>query len=499
MNLKSVFSEIIHKLKIVNLFRSLRARIFILIFVTGFISCQVVHFAIIETYEGRAVAVRTTEAQTQARILADHLITYGYLQDTSSEIVGAELDMLANLYDGRVMIIDDNLKIIKDTYGISEKKTIISEEVVKCLKHGDNGTTSVYDANNGYIEITTPITQIVITEDESGNEVEEEQVVGVILTSISTDNISTTLDILNQNASSIELIIIIIIFMFSLFAANILLKPFDRITSAINDIKAGFTNEDISVPDYLETEHIVTAFNQLQSRMKTLDESRQEFVSNVSHELKTPITSMKVLADTLVAQPDAPIEMYQDFMQDISKEVDREATIIDDLLSLVKMDKTSAQLNISTVDVNEMTEIILKRLRPIARKNNIELTFDSRRPVTAEIDEVKLSLAIMNIVENAIKYNKEQGWVKVILDADHQSFTITISDSGVGIPEDSTELIFNRFYRVDKSRSREIGGTGLGLSITKSAILMHRGSIDVDSVLGEGTTFTVTIPLSYAK
>jgi signal transduction histidine kinase len=284
-----------------------------------------------------------------------------------------------------------------------------------------------------------------------------------------------------------------------LFAANILLKPFDRITSAINDIKAGFTNEDISVPDYLETEHIVTAFNQLQSRMKTLDESRQEFVSNVSHELKTPITSMKVLADTLVAQPDAPIEMYQDFMQDISKEVDREATIIDDLLSLVKMDKTSAQLNISTVDVNEMTEIILKRLRPIARKNNIELTFDSRRPVTAEIDEVKLSLAIMNIVENAIKYNKEQGWVKVILDADHQSFTITISDSGVGIPEDSTELIFNRFYRVDKSRSREIGGTGLGLSITKSAILMHRGSIDVDSVLGEGTTFTVTIPLSYAK
>ena len=116
MNLKSAFSEIIHKLKIVNIFRSLRARIFILIFVTGFISCQVVHFAIIETYEGRAVAVRTTEAQTQARILADHLITYGYLQDTSSEIVGAELDMLANLYDGRVMIIDDNLKIIKDTY-----------------------------------------------------------------------------------------------------------------------------------------------------------------------------------------------------------------------------------------------------------------------------------------------------------------------------------------------------------------------------------------------
>ena len=191
MNLKSAFSEIFHKLKIVNVFRSLRARIFVLVFVTGLISCLVVHFAILETYEGRAVEVRTTEVQTQARILADHLITYGYLQDTSSEVVRAELDMLANLYDGRVMIIDDNLKIIKDTYGISEKKTIISEEVVKCLKQGDNGTTSVYDENNGYIEITTPITQTKITEDETGKEKEVETVVGVILISVSTDNIST--------------------------------------------------------------------------------------------------------------------------------------------------------------------------------------------------------------------------------------------------------------------------------------------------------------------
>jgi signal transduction histidine kinase len=191
--------------------------------------------------------------------------------------------------------------------------------------------------------------------------------------------------------------------------------------------------------------------------------------------------------------------MYRDFMQDISTEVDREAKIITDLLSLVKMDKKTAELNISNVDINEMTEIILKRLRPIARKSNIELTFDSRRAVNAEIDEVKLSLAIMNLVENAIKYNRESGWVKVVLDADHQFFTITVSDSGMGIPEESLELIFNRFYRVDKSRSREIGGTGLGLSITKSVILMHRGTIDVSSVLDEGTVFTVKIPLSYIK
>ncbi|WP_051234180.1 sensor histidine kinase [Butyrivibrio sp. NC3005] len=494
MDFKTNVSNTFHRLKVVNVFRSLRARIFVLVFLTGLISCLVVHQVILYNYETRAVDVRKNEVQTQMRILADHLITYGYLQDTTSEVVNAELDLLANLYDGRVMIIDDDLRIVKDTYGISEDKVIISEEVVNCLKNGNSGITSVYDAQNHYIEITTPIVETI-----SSDNGDEEYVRGVILISVSTEYITTTLDILSQKATRIELIIIIVMFVFSLLSANILLRPFDRITSAINDIKAGYTMEEISVPDYLETEHIVNAFNQLLQRMKTLDDSRQEFVSNVSHELKTPITSMKVLADTLLQQPDAPVDMYKDFMQDISHEVDREAQIINDLLSLVKMDKTAASLNISSVDINDMIELILKRLRPIARKQNIELTYDSRRAITAEVDEVKLSLAIMNLVENAIKYNKDSGWVKVILDADHQSFIVTVSDSGIGIPEDSLNLVFNRFYRVDKSRSREIGGTGLGLSITQSVILMHRGTIDVSSVLDEGTTFIVKIPLSFTK
>ena len=251
------------------------------------------------------------------------------------------------------------------------------------------------------------------------------------------------------------------------------------------------------MPDYLETEHIVDAFNQLQNRMKVLDASRQEFVANVSHELKTPITSVKVLADSLLAQEDAPAELYREFMVDITEEIEREDKIINDLLSMVKMDRTVATMNVSVVDVNALTEIILKRLRPIARKRDIELVFESKRAVTAEADEVKLTLIITNLVENAIKYNREQGWVKVVLDADHQFFTLDIMDSGIGIPQDALEHIYERFYRVDKSHSREIGGTGLGLAITRNAILMHRGSIKVSSVEGEGTTFMVKIPLNY--
>ena len=231
--------------------------------------------------------------------------------------------------------------------------------------------------------------------------------------------------------------------------------------------------------------------------MKVLDESRSEFVSNVSHELKTPLTSMKVLADSLNGQDNVPVELYREFMADIGEEIDRETKIINDLLSLVKMDRAAASLNVSAVNMNELIELILKRLRPIAEKQQVEVVFESFRPVAAEVDEVKISLAITNLVENGIKYNQEGGWVHVSLNADHQYCYIKVEDSGMGIPQESLDFIFERFYRVDKSHSREIGGTGLGLAITKNAITMHNGDIKVHSVLGEGTMFDVRIPLNY--
>ena len=240
------------------------------------------------------------------------------------------------------------------------------------------------------------------------------------------------------------------------------------------------------------------AFNKMLGRLKQLNDSREEFVSNVSHELKTPMTSMKVLADSLLAQENVPVELYQEFMGDIAREIDRENDIISDLLTLVKMDKTVQSLTIKQVHINELLETILKRLKPIAETKKIEMILESFRPVSAEIDEMKLTLAISNLVENAIKYNREEGWVRVSLNADHKYFYIKVMDSGIGIPKEDQDHIFERFYRVDKSHSREIGGTGLGLAIARNAVIMHRGSIKVYSSQGEGTTFTVRIPLIYA-
>ena len=180
-----------------------------------------------------------------------------------------------------------------------------------------------------------------------------------------------------------------------------------------------------------------------------------------------------------------------------AKEIDRENKIITDLLSLVKMDKKGQTLNIESININELLEQILKRLKPIAEKKNVEIVMESFRPVTAEIDETKLSLAISNLVENAVKYNHDNGWVHVSLNADHKFFYVKVEDSGIGIPKEDQAHVFERFFRVDKSHSREIGGTGLGLAIARNAVIAHRGAIKVYSEEGEGTTFTVRIPLIY--
>ncbi|NLG02521.1 MAG: cell wall metabolism sensor histidine kinase WalK [Clostridia bacterium] len=454
-----------------------------IILAVGIIPSAIIHVTVLKNYEERAVSLRISDVQNQCKILSNHLFTYNYLADTSADVVNSELEQLSNFYDGRIMVIDSSFRVVKDTYALNEGKTIIAEEVIKSYR---GEFISHYDEKNHYIEMTIPI-----------NDPVTQKMVGVMLTSVSTDSIVDSIEILGQKALILEMCMAVIIVILAYILAIVLLKPFTRIIHAINEVKDGYTEEEISVPDYLETESITDAFNQMLARMKVLDTSRQEFVSNVSHELKTPLTSMKVLADSLIDQEDVPVELYREFMSDIAKEIDRENTIINDLLSLVKMDKTASVLNIESRDIDELLENILKRLQPIAEKKNIELVLETVRDVTAEIDEVKFTLALTNLIENAIKYNIDNGWVHVRLDADHQFFTIEISDSGIGIPEEAQGHIFERFYRVDKSHSTEIDGTGLGLAITRNAILMHRGSIKVASGEEVGTVFTVKCPLNF--
>ena len=464
-------------------FKSLRFRILIILVILGIVPSVIVTRMMIGNYEKQAVAVRAGAVSNQCSILCNQIIKENYLNDPSSEAVNGKLEMLSNVYGGRILIVDRDFKIVKDTYHVDEGKTLVSPKIIRSFKKGE---PTDYQRKGQVIEFAVPVRSADVP-----------QIQGAMLMTISCSEITATMMELNYQGLLLIAVIVVLSVFLGYILATVLVKPLARVTKSIEDLTDGYQNDEISVPDYTETELITDAFNKMLARMKVLDESRSEFVSNVSHELKTPMTSMKVLADSLVGQQGVPEVLYQEFLQDITAEIDRENRIITDLLSLVKMDKKTADLSIQHMDINQLLEDILKRLRPIADKRSIDLILDSFRPVEADVDEIKFTSAISNLVENAIKYNVDDGWVRVSIDADHKYFYVTVADSGMGIPEDSLERIFERFYRVDKSHSREIGGTGLGLAITRSTIAMHHGVIKVFSREGEGTTFSVRIPLSY--
>ena len=477
--------SLIEKIGLKRYLKSLQFRIFIILCVVGIVPILLMKMSILKNYQDQSLIQRGKMLQNQCENFADRM--GDSLQGEELQLDGFETEMeqLATLYNGRMVVVNDEFKVIEDTFNLDEGKTLVSREVVQCFK---NQTSLTHDGEYKFIELALPIRESV-----------NKQVIGALVISSETADIVENREELSRKVFVLQSVLILVVLVTAFYLSRYLVKPFARVTKSLEKVSGGFLDGDLMILDYTETREMSEAYNQMLARMKTLDDSRQEFVSNVSHELKTPITSMKVLADSLLMQEDVPAELYREFMGDIAEEIERENKIINDLLSLVKMDKKAADVNIQSTNINELIELIMKRLRPIAQKRNIDLTLDSYKPVIAEVDETKLTLALSNLMENAVKYNKEGGWVRISINTDHKYFYVKVEDNGIGIPKEDQEHIFERFYRVDKSHSREIGGTGLGLAIARSGILMHHGIIKVYSEEGEGTTFTVRVPLVYQE
>lgn len=472
---------------ILNFFKSLRFRVLIFILLAGIIPVTFFKTYYLNKYEDNLIQSRIDKLKTVSVVTKNTIITSDYMNTHSSSAVDAELSQVATIFDGRTMIIDKAFKVIKDTYSLNEGNICLSESVIQCFK-GQN--TIQYSEGKSYIEIALTLS----SSEKNGEGVFLD---GVLLMTFSIKDISENIKQESYRANIILILIWIVIITVAVISQMFISRPFKRMSASIDNVKLGQFDRELSHVGYTELREVGESIEHMMNRMKELDESRQEFVSNVSHELKTPITSIKVLADSLIMQENVPVEMYREFMTDIVAEIDRENSIITDLLTLVKLEKKTESLKIEKINVNGMVELVLKRLRPIAAKKNIELVFESFRPVSAEIDDVKMTMVVSNLVENAIKYNVLDGWVRVSLNADYQYFYLKVSDSGIGMPEESLNHIFERFYRVDKTRSRETGGTGLGLAITYNAVIMHKGDIKVHSKEGEGTTFTIRIPIVY--
>ena len=411
------------------------------------------------------------------------------INDINSETEGTSktfhgMNTLAYSLSARVMIVDTDYRVAYDSFRLLKDTYIMNNDIYEIMK-GDRDERLVREQS--YIEYMFPVVN------------REGYIDDVAVIAVSLESMENERGYLSYRANILICIFMVIGVLTAFFISYMAVRDTRKIKSQLVNMKDGFLGQISSDGLWREAGSVVDNMNGIFAKSQLLEESRQEFVSNVSHELKTPITSMKVLSESILMQDNVPVEMYREFMNDIVLEIDREAQIISDLLTLVKTDKGSDSLNIERVDSNELMEVILKRLTPLAEKRSIEITFESFREVEADIDKVKFTLAISNLIENGIKYNVDGGWIRVSLNADHKNLYIKVADSGVGIPEDCVEHIFERFYRVDKARSRDTGGTGLGLAISKNIIVMHKGIINVYSEPGKGTTFTVRVPMNYVK
>lgn len=478
----AITSKLKEKCKVLGSLHVQSMGVLILIGIVPLIVCSIVF---LNVFQARSISKQITEIQVRGNVIANRIVSTGYFTSEDTSEVDEELARVSDSYGGRILIADSKLRVVRDTYGLEQDGIVVLPDAVKCLR---GTTTKVVRQHAKSVEIYLSVVSA-----------DRQSVYGVVVMNFSFQSVLSLYDHMKTVMFSVILMLSVMVIVVSWILSGRLVRPLSRIVESVDHIGAGDFSEKMEVVDNLEVRNISESINSMLAAVQNLEDSRQEFVSNVSHELKTPITSIKVLAESLTTQEDVPVELYREFMVDINQELDRMNKIVNDLLSLVKLDKSAVQMSIEEVNINEFIEGILKGITPIASQRNIEIIYESVRPVAAQIDSVKLGMAFRNIIENAVKYNFDNGWVKVSLNADHKFFYLRVSDSGVGIPEELQDHIFERFYRVDKARSRETGGNGLGLAITRNAVLLHRGSIKVHSVENQGTTFAVRIPLNYQE
>lgn len=454
---------------------------FLTYLIIGIIPLLFFLFNTTKTLQGYFEDVNEKEVLYQANKIAGNIQKANYLVDKSKqEQFWQDLDDKSAEENCRIIVVDSNGYVVADTNDIVVGKMFIVPEILVALAGRDEANLRKEEQ---------AIYASAYIEDENSNKI------GAVLVVSSFAEVYELIGEISQKWFIVTLFMVIIVIALVIFMSQIIFGPLKNVLDTIKKISAGQLQQRIELKGKNEFTELGEAVNTMTKRLEEVDQSRQEFVSNVSHELKTPLSSIKVLSESLLLQENVPVEMYKEFLQDISSEIDRMTDIVNDLLALVRNDPNEAKLMVTDVDVNKMLRDIVKRLSPLASDKEIELSFQATKEVLLKGDEVKLSLAISNLVDNGIKYTPAGGHVKVSVDADIKDCFITVQDSGIGISEEDQSRVFDRFYRVDKTRDRETGGTGLGLAITHSIIVLHNGSVKIISGENEGSTFIVRLPL----
>lgn len=450
-----------------------------IILISGILVSEICVRSAISEYKDSVSMRKVEDVSAYATRISYQMLITNYLTSTN-DTIDDELDVAAELYGGRILVVNSTLDIIYDSYRRDIYKTALMTEILSTF-NGNNVSFSDWENAKGTYCFG-------IKEDNT--------IKGCIMFTYSLDKELATLETMQYSLNLIAVAVVISMVFLGIIMSLVITKPLKGMRQKLDKIANGDMEVELDEKGIYEFKQVSESVNDMLTKVRATDKTQHEFVSNVSHELKTPMTSMKVLAETLLMQEGAPEEMYREFLADINQEIDRENNIINDLLELVKLENKNLEPNITRCSINEIVELVLKRISPLAKARNIEIIYESYKEVIMQVDSNRIIMALTNICENAVKYNKDNGKIKVNLNSDTYNAYISVEDTGRGIPEESINHLFERFYRVDKARDRETGGSGLGLYIASDIVRMHGGTIKVSSEENVGSKFVIKLPLA---
>ena len=418
-----------------------------------------------------------TALENQATLVVNSLTT---ADELTAETLEQAITPLEDLNADRILVTDEAGLVLYDTGPVPQVgRYLLTGEVVSALR-GNDAFSSRYLDGTFRSRASSPV-------------MTRGRVVGAVCLWQGDDGQGVLLSEIQRNLRLASLVVgLVVIAFFAIFSARIT-RRVNSLLRGIRTVRAGEYTHRVSMKGHDEMAQLAEEFNQLTGRLQTTEEERRRFVSDASHELKTPLASIRLMTDTILQDESIDRETAREFVADIGEAADRLIHISQELLALNRLDQ-GRTVRQEAADVNDRAEQTCRMLAPLAREAGVTVQTDLGEDCIARCDPEDVSQIFRNLLENAIKYNVPGGTVTVSTRQAEDVILLEVADTGLGIPEEARERIFQRFYRVDKARSRAAGGTGLGLSIVQDAVRLHGGTVDVRDREGGGTIFTVTLP-----
>lgn len=421
---------------------------------------------------------KQTSLQNQAAVVASALAG---LENLTSEGVEQVMNQLDDAGLTRIIVTDDAGMILYDT--VEGGGTLYQYALIREVADALGGNVVFYSAYAGGRFQSRAAWPVVYRNVNIGAVFlyEEDAEQGALLQGM------------QSNLRSVSMVVVVLVLLTSIVFSKALTGRVAALLRAIRIVREGNYSHRVQLKGGDELAQLADEFNQLTDRLQTTEEVRRRFVSDASHELKTPLASIRLLTDSILQSEHMDPETAREFVADIGEEADRLTRISEKLLTLTRLD-AEPEVERTPVDVGAVVNKVERMLRPLAQAGEVALESSLEEGCLVYATGDDLSQVAFNLMENAVKYNLPGGKVMVNLKREGDEIVFRVEDTGVGIPEEELGKIFNRFYRVDKARSRAAGGTGLGLSIVRDTVRRHGGTVTASRREPEGSCFTVRFP-----